>query len=373
MIAMKTTWAFFVFLVSVVLLFLAVTVDLGQKPVTLIVPGREQNQTNSTTTQNQISTSTTSIKKPVKTTVKKPPTVVSIPTITTIKTVPQTPIDLVTINSQTRMALVNILCNTKFGGPLSPISGSGVVVSSDGVILTNAHIAQFFLLKDLDGKNSVQCVIRTSSPAYATYNAELVYISPTWVSQNKSILLEAEPKGSGEHDYAFLRIIERIDGSVMPASIPFLPINLSEADSTGQFVLLSAYPAGFLGGQSIVQSLFQSSAETTIQKVFTFSKNTSDVLSIPGTIISQKGSSGGAVVNGGGELIGIITTDTDAIQTSARDLNAITTSYINRDLKAESGSTIVDILVSSTAYAQNFNANIAPKLTEILTNALLQK
>jgi S1-C subfamily serine protease len=370
---MKTIWAFFVFLVSVVLLFLAVTADIGSRPATPIVPVREQSQTNSTTTQNQTATSTTSLKETTKTTIKKIPTVVSATTTTTIKTVPQTPIDLVTINSQTRMALVNILCDTKFGGPLSPISGSGVIVSSDGVILTNAHIAQFFLLKDLDGKNSVQCVIRTGSPAYATYNAELLYISPIWVSQNKSILLEAEPKGSGEHDYAFLRITGRIDDSAMPASIPFLPISLSEADPTGQFALLAAYPAGFLGGQSIVQDLFQSSAETTIQKVFTFSKNTSDVLSVPGTIISQKGSSGGAVVNSVGQLMGIITTDTDAIQTSARDLNAISTTYINRDLKAESGSGIADILSFPIAYAQNFNATIAPKLTEILTNALLQK
>jgi hypothetical protein len=371
---MKTIWAFFVFLVSVILLFLAVTVDIGQKPVASTISTQEQIQTNgTTTTQNQTATSTTSIKKPAKTPVKNTQIVVSTPTTTTIKTVPQAPIDLVAINTQTRLALVNILCDTKSGGPLSPISGSGVVVSSDGVILTNAHIAQFFLLKDLNGKNSVQCVIRTGSPAYATYNAELIYISPTWVSQNKSILLEAEPKGSGEHDYAFLRITGRIDGSVMPASIPFLPINLSEDDPTGQFALLAAYPAGFLGGQSIVQNLFQSSAETTVQKIFTFGAGTSDVISIPGTIISQKGSSGGAVVNSIGQLMGIITTDTDAIQTSARDLNAISTAYINRDLKAESGSDIADILSFPIAYAQNFNANIAPNLSDILTKAILQK
>jgi hypothetical protein len=128
-----------------------------------------------------------------------------------------------------------------------------------------------------------------------------------------------------------------------------------------------------LGSQSILQNLFQSSAETTIQKIYTFSSATADVISLPGTIISQSGSSGGAVVSGKGELIGLISTDTAADQTSGRDLRAITTGYIARDLKAESGSTIADILASSAAYAKNFNATIAPKLAEILTDAILQK
>ena len=35
--------------------------------------------------------------------------------------------------------------------------------------------------------------------------------------------------------------------------------------------------------------------------------------------------------------------------------------------------TIADLLAFPDAYAQNFNANIAPTLTQILTNALLQK
>ena len=363
---------------SVAFFVLAIIFDVNQKSAIPNIPAQKQMQINEATIKNQtqISTSTSTLKaknssKPiVKTLTTVPPPVPPIK----IQIATQPPIDLATLNTQTRLALVNILCETAAGGPLSPISGSGVIVSSDGVILTVAHVAEFFLLRDFNGqKDSVQCVIRTGSPAYATYNAELIYISPIWVSQNKSILLEAVPQGTGEHDYAFLRITGKIDGTAMPVSLPFLSISLSEGNPTGQFALLASYAAGFLGGQSIVQSLFQSSAETTVQKIFTFASTTSDVLSLPGTIISQGGSSGGAVVNSEGQLEGIISTDTNASQTSARDLNAITTSYINRDLEVESGQTIADLLTFPAAYAEDFNQNIAPKLTEILTNAILQK
>ena len=79
------------------------------------------------------------------------------------------------------------------------------------------------------------------------------------------------------------------------------------------------------------------------------------------------------MVSGAGQLIGVISTETEGDQTNARNLNAITTSYINRDLKAESGLTIADLLAYPAITAQNFNQNIAPKLTNILTNTLLQK
>src|ERR1700733_7735385 len=58
------------------------------------------------------------------------------------------------LNTQTRAALVNIECTTIAGGTFEPISGSGVVIDSDGVILTNAHVAQFFLLRDYGQSNN---------------------------------------------------------------------------------------------------------------------------------------------------------------------------------------------------------------------------
>lgn len=293
-------------------------------------------------------------------------------TSTPIQTTPQVPFE--TLNILVRKSLVNILCSTEAGGPLSPISGSGVIISATGVILTNAHIGQFFLLKDFDGqKNSVECAIRTGNPASLAYTAELIYISPTWISENKTILIDPVAKGTGEHDFAFLLITGKIDGTSLPTAQPFLPISLSEGNPINSYALLASYPAGFLGGQSILQNLYQTSAITTVKDVFTFGSTTIDLISVPGTVVSQKGSSGGAVVNGAGQLIGIISTESEANTTGQTDLRAITLAYINRDLKNESGSSLYDILAFPADYATNFNQNIAPKLTEILTNAILKK
>jgi S1-C subfamily serine protease len=296
------------------------------------------------------------------------------PTITVIQTPPAPQIPFTTLNTLARQAVVNILCTTQAGGPFSPISGSGVVVSSDGVILTNAHVGQFFLLRNFNGvANAVQCVIRAGSPAYPAYNAELIYISPTWVADNKNVLIETAPKGTGEHDYAFLLITDKVDGSPLLDPIPFLPIGLAENYFAGQYVLLDSYAAGFLGGQSILQDLYQTSAIATTSQIYTFGSSTADLISLPGTVVSQSGSSGGAVVDGDGNLVGLISTETEGDTTGDRSLQAITTTYINRDLQSESGSSIADLLAFPVTYAQNFNANIAPQLTEILTDAILQK
>ena len=48
------------------------------------------------------------------------------------------------INEVTRDAIVNIFCTTKSGGSFKPITGSGVVIDKRGIILTNAHVAQYF-------------------------------------------------------------------------------------------------------------------------------------------------------------------------------------------------------------------------------------
>jgi hypothetical protein len=96
---------------------------------------------------------------------------------------------------------------------------------------------------------------------------------------------------------------------------------------------LVSYPAGFLGGVAVLQYLYQSSAITKVADIFTYKENTIDLISVPGTVLSQKGSSGGAVIDENGSLIGLISTSGEGEQTKERDLRAITGAYINRDLK----------------------------------------
>src|SRR3989338_8875222 len=74
------------------------------------------------------------------------------------------------LNALARAATVNIFCAMEDS---DAASGSGVVIDERGIILTNAHIAQYFLLDTYRGKEFVSCTIRTGSPAKETYKGEL--------------------------------------------------------------------------------------------------------------------------------------------------------------------------------------------------------
>src|SRR3989344_2861474 len=91
------------------------------------------------------------------------------------ETEPPFPID--EVNAKARAALVNIICVNTEGNVFSPFSGSGVIVNEKGVILTNAHVAQYFLIKKYNGENLLDCTIRTGAPARYAYKAEPLYIS----------------------------------------------------------------------------------------------------------------------------------------------------------------------------------------------------
>lgn len=277
------------------------------------------------------------------------------------------------INGVVRSALVNILCMTQNGGPLEPISGSGVVIDPSGIIITNAHVAEYMLLKNFMTKDYIECVARTGSPARNTYRLELMYISPEWIDQNAHTIVEEDPTGTGEHDFALFRVT----GSTNPDEkisfpVPSIPPDTGDP-SEGQGILVAAYPAGFLGGVTVAKELYSASSISTIQKIYTFdlTNGTADLMSVADTVVAQKGSSGGAIVNSKGSLIGLIVTATEAPNTGDRELRAITLSNINRDLAQNAGTNLTNLLKGNAeAYARTFNTTIAPRLTAKLIQVL---
>lgn len=244
-------------------------------------------------------------------------------------------------------ASVNILC-TGNGGEVRGMSGSGVLVSQDGVIMTVAHVAQYYLLLDHPSPGSVVCQVRTGSPARATYIARPLYVSEQWIKDNPSTLLTQAPKGSGEGDFAFLKVSGSVAGHTT-TTFPYVVLGTSDPKK-GATVHIAAYPAQTLSGSEVRMSLPMTTATTNVIDRFTFKTNQVDVVSLAGNQAAQTGSSGGGVVNESGELIGMITTSSTEGPYASRRLHAITTNYIRRSFKEQTGSSLDSFLSSSRVF-----------------------
>ncbi|MDP2648323.1 MAG: trypsin-like peptidase domain-containing protein [bacterium] len=273
-------------------------------------------------------------------------------------------------NVAARNALVNILC-MPHSGSLRPISGSGVIIDPRGVILTNAHVAQYVLLSE-SSQIDLSCQIRSGSPAVAKWIAGVLYIPPAWVQEHASEIALPNPKGTGENDYALLLIASDLDGVPTESDFPYLSVDTREGIAfVDDSILAASYPVEFAGGIAAQYNLYAASSVTSIKQLLTFDAGTIDLLSLGGIIEAQSGSSGGAVINAWGYLVGIIVTTSEGDTTATRDLRALTLSYINRDITAQTGKGLKDILAGSVySEAQNFTRNVAPGLIDIYLKAL---
>lgn len=266
-------------------------------------------------------------------------TIASIPTF---YDTPPLPLDV--IHTVSTSAVVNILCATQSGSAVSGATGSGIIIDPRGVILTNAHVAQYVLIKD-HPRALVSCVIRTGAPAKAKYTAELLAFPYVWAENHGKDLLLESATGTGEHDWALLYITDTVDDSEKPRTFPFVSFDTRQAVTvTDDPVLLASYPAGFLRGAQLQRNLWPLSTTATIQKVYTFSESIVDILSLGGTIVAQGGSSGGAVINQWNKLVGVIVTSSVGDTTDERDLRAVTLSHIDTSIQAHTGYTLVPFL-----------------------------
>ena len=154
--------------------------------------------------------------------------------------------------------------------------------------------------------------------------------------------------------------------------VPAMPMALAEPDIGAQ-VLLAAYPAAYFGGATIQMNLYSSSAITGIKELYSFSGTQQvDLVSLGDTVVTQSGSSGGAVVNlDRDSLIGLISTESAGTTTSSRTLYGITLSYINRGLAGAGKGGIAALLLKNPEQeAKDFATNVAPSETQALETVL---
>ena len=270
-------------------------------------------------------------------------------------------------------ALVNVYCTFTTAKNIRTTTGTGFFIDQGGVILTNAHVAQFLLLEKTNKLGKTDCVIRNGNPAAPRYHAELLYISPAWVKANATLVDAVAPVGTGERDYALLYVTDALDESPLPAIFPALRVNedLLPRTTEESTVTAAAYPAGALLTGGTDTALLPRLATTTVSQLFTYTSSFADVIGMRGSTVGEPGSSGGPVLTPDHQVIGMITTRGNDANDGPGSLRAITMSHINRTITEETGFSLSSNMSGNIPYrAEVFANTMAPFLTQLLASEL---
>lgn len=245
-------------------------------------------------------------------------------------------------------AMVNLYCKLKLGGTTVSTTGSGVFINSKGVILTNAHVAQYFLLQEEGSKTKTNCSVRTGSPAKDAYTASVLFISPQWANEYASAVDDkTSGKGTGEFDFALLYV----DGSKkkknkLPETFPYVKLTdviTANLAYEGAPIQVAGYPAQDLEYREIQKKLKKVVADTTLDGFRTFFNPFIDVLLIAPSKAGRSGVSGGPIATLDDEVVGIASTMGNE-KGDDRSLRGITTTYIERIVRADTGLPLSFIL-----------------------------
>lgn len=268
-------------------------------------------------------------------------------------------------------AIVNIFCTFTTSEYIRTTTGTGFFIDPDGVIMTNAHVAQFLMLEETDTFGETECIVRNGNPAAPKYKAELLYLPPAWIQSNSTVITDAHPTGTGERDYALLYVSASIDDSPLPAKFPALSFDtdLLPISTQNALVVAAGYPADNLMKNGPSADLVPQKATTTVSELYTFGSNYADVFSIRGSAVGAEGASGGPVLNEAGNVIGIIVTRGDDEVDGERSLRAITLSHVERTLEEETGLTLAQQVEGNLPHrAKVFSETLTPFLIRILQN-----
>ena len=200
-----------------------------------------------------------------------PTAAVPLPPSITPAPAPRTPTELAS-------ATVQVLAMTASGGSFTPIwSGSGSIISADGLILTNAHVVddRYGDYTDL----GISVMENTDSPPRLIYLAEIAAVDYGL-------------------DLAVIRIVADLGGNPVSPDLPFVTLGNSDAIEIGDSLQILGYPG--IGGETIT---FTEGAVSG----FTSDRSVEGRAWIKTDATIAGGNSGGLGANALGELIGVPT------------------------------------------------------------------
>ena len=175
-------------------------------------------------------------------------------------------------------AVVQIFAIDSFGDAVW--SGSGTLISSDGLILTNAHVVDKSYDDDPEIEElQVATTSRTDEPPELAYLAEIVTIDYAL-------------------DLAVVQIASDLDGNPVTENFPFVALGDSDELKIGDELRILGYPG--IGGDTITLT-------GGVVSGFTVERGVEGHAWIKTDATIAGGNSGGLVVNDNGKLVGVPT------------------------------------------------------------------
>ncbi len=223
--------------------------------------------------------------------------------------------------AQTRV--VNFFCELGNG----VVAASGILISPDGYVLTNAHVAENFA--DISG---YECLIRQGSPAQNIGYAKIVMFPKEYLNLTSSA-------DKAAIDVSIWKINNSTGPTPLPESWPYYNIDPNYYPQKNETMVTFSYPSELLGYETLLKSLNMLFGETVVSDFDT------DLIISNTSLSSQLGSSGGILVdpytnNFAGLIFGVSKDET----INQRKLFSLTPHSVERVVESETGQTLAQFL-----------------------------
>ena len=217
--------------------------------------------------------------------------------------------------------VVNFFCQQ--GGQVRV--ASGVIISPQGHILTNAHVAEGY---DKD----FECAIRQGSPARNLGYAKIIMMPQAYTHATTR-------QAQADNDVSIWKFSRPAGETPLPETFPYYEIDTKKYPEVNQILSTFSYPSELLGYETLLKNLNLFVAETIIMDY-----DRDIILSSTG-LSSQVGSSGGILIDiYTNQFAGLIFGVSKDEQINKRKLFSLTPSSLERVIQAETGLSLDNFL-----------------------------